>query len=243
EPFVIVERNPQVVTAICLTVLAIIAVCVALYVARAFLLPIATALVFSVILAPICNRLEWLRIPRAIAALLALIFAAATVYAGFSFIAQPAMRWIEEAPQTLKKAEQQFDKLREPLKPLEDISKEVDNLQIVPSSTPRSRTVVVEGPQLTQSLIASAQAAIVQTGFVFLLAYFFLVTREEFLIKIIAFQPTLRARVRASRTFRDMRRRVTGYLVTLAVINVGVGVAMGLACWQLGLPEPAMWGG
>jgi predicted PurR-regulated permease PerM len=243
EPFIIVERNPQVVTAICLTVLAIIGFCVALYVARAFLLPIATALVFSVILAPICSRIEWFRIPRAIAALLALILAGATVYAGFSFIAQPAARWMENAPQTLKKAERHLSKLREPLKPLQDISDEVGNLQIVPNNTPRSRTVVVEGPALTQSLLASAQVIVVQTGFVFLLAYFFLLTREEFRLKIIAFQPTLRRRVRAARTFRDMRRRVAGYIVTFAMINLGVGIATGLACWQLGLPEPAMWGG
>jgi predicted PurR-regulated permease PerM len=243
EPFIIVERHPQVVTAICLTVLAIIAICVALYVARAFLLPIATALVFSAILAPICNRIEWFRIPRAVAALLALILAGATVYVGFALIAEPAARWMENAPQTLKKAERQLSKLREPLKPLQDLSDEVGNMQIVPSTTPRSRTVVVEGPQLTQSLIASAQAVVVQTGFVFLLAYFFLLTREEFRLKIIAFQPTLRHRVRTARAFRDMKKRVSGYFVTFSAINLGAGIATGLACWQLGLPEPAMWGG
>ena len=243
EPFIIMERHPQVVMAICLTVLSIIAVCVALYVARAYLLPIATALVFSVILAPICSRIEWFRIPRPIAALFALIFAGAVVYVGFSMIAQPAARWLGNAPAVLEKAERQLNKLREPLKPLQDISKEVENLQIVPPSTPRNRTVVVEGPALTQSLLASAQAAIVQTGFVFLLAYFFLLTREEFRLKIIAFQPTLRRRVRTARAFRDMKKRVAGYIVTFSAINVGVGVATGLACWQLGLPEPAMWGG
>lgn len=243
EPFIIMERHPQVVMAICLTVLSTIAVCLALYVARAYLLPIATALVFSVILAPICSRIEWLRIPRPVAALLALIFAGAIVYVGFSMIAQPAARWLANAPATLEKAERQLNKLREPLKPLQDISKEVENLQIVPSSTPRNRTVVVEGPALTQSLLASAQAAVVQTGFVFLLAYFFLLTREEFRLKIIAFQPTLRRRVRTARAFRDMRKRVAGYIVTFSIINLGVGIATGLACWQLGLPEPAMWGG
>jgi predicted PurR-regulated permease PerM len=40
-----------------------------------------------------------------------------------------------------------------------------------------------------------------------------------------------------------MRRRVAGYIVTFSIINLGVGIATGLACWQLGLPEPAMWGG
>lgn len=62
-------------------------------------------------------------------------------------------------------------------------------------------------------------------------------------IKFIAFQPTLKERVRAARVFRDVSRRVSGYIVTFSIINVLVGTATGLACWQLGLPEPLMWGG
>jgi predicted PurR-regulated permease PerM len=46
-----------------------------------------------------------------------------------------------------------------------------------------------------------------------------------------------------ARVFRDMKRRVGGYFATFSTINIVVGVATGLACWQLGLPDPAMWGG
>ena len=69
----IVEQHPQLVSAVCLGVMAALAICVALWAGQAFLLPIAAALVFSVILAPLCSRIEWFRIPRPIAALLALI--------------------------------------------------------------------------------------------------------------------------------------------------------------------------
>jgi predicted PurR-regulated permease PerM len=110
-------------------------------------------------------------------------------------------------------------------------------------STPASRTVVVQEQGFAQSLLASAPVAIAQTGFVFILCYFLLITREEFRIKFIAFQPSLRDRVRAARVFRDVGRRVSGYIVTFAIINVVVGTATGLACWRLGLPEPLMWGG
>jgi predicted PurR-regulated permease PerM len=243
EPFVIVERHPQVVTAICLSVLAAIAICTALYVARAYLLPIAAALVFAVILSPLCGFFEWFRIPRVIAALFALIFAGGIVYAGFALIAQPASHWVENAPETLDKAQRQLKKLREPFQPLQDFSKEVDKIQIMPPTTPATRSVVLQGPSLTQSLLASAQTLVVQAGFVVLLAYFLLITREEFRLKIIAFQPTLRARVRMARVFRDMKRRVGGYIVTFSAINIVVGVCTGLACWQLGLPDPIMFGG
>jgi predicted PurR-regulated permease PerM len=244
EPFLIVERNPQLVAAICLTVMAIIALCAALWLAKAFLLPIAVALVFSVILGPMCSRIEWFWIPRPIAALMALIIAGGVAYLAFALIAEPASRWMENAPQTIQRAERQLRKLQEPLKPLTDISKEVQGLQIGPApAAPASRTVVMQEPGLAQSLFASVQTIIAQTGFVFILSYFLLVTRDEFRIKFIAFQPALRDRVRAARVFRDVSRRVSGYIVTFSIINVVVGTATGLACWQLGLPEPMMWGG
>jgi predicted PurR-regulated permease PerM len=244
EPFLLVEKHPQLVTAICLSVLAALAICLALWAGQAFLLPIAVALVFSVILGPLCSRIEWFWIPRPIAALMALIIAGGIAYLAFSLIAQPAARWMEDAPQTIQRAERQLRKLQEPLKPLTDIAKEVQDLQIVPQpSTPASRTVVIQQPGLAQSVLASVQTAVVQTGFVFILCYFLLITRGEFRTKLIAFQTTLRDRVRAARVFRDMERRVSGYIVTFSLINLVVGVGAGLACWQLGLPEPLMWGG
>lgn len=239
----LLEHNPQVITAACLAALTIVALCIVAYLARAYLMPIATAFVFAVILAPVCSRLEWFKLPRSIAALLALILASGTVYAGFSVIAQPAARWIDDAPQTLKKAERQLRKIQEPLKTVRDISHEVEGLSIMPPEARNQRTVVVQGPQLSQTLMSSAQVIAVQATFIFVLTYFFLITREDMRLKMIAFQPKLWRRVRTARAFRDVERRVSGYIVTFSLINVAFGGAVGLACWQLGLPEPIMWGG
>jgi predicted PurR-regulated permease PerM len=243
EPFLIVGRNPQLVSAISLAVLGVLAVCVSFWAAQGFLLPIALALVFAVLLAPICRLLEFLWIPRPLAAVMALLTAGFVAWMAFSLIAEPASRLIDDAPEMMERAERHLRELQAPLKPLTDISKEVEGLSIVDPATPPSRTVVVQEPGLASSIMASAQTAIVQTGFVFILCFFLLLTREEFRIKYIAFQPTLAARVRAARVFRDVGRRVTGYMVTFSIINLCVGVGTGIACWQLGLPEPMMWGG
>ncbi len=57
---------------------------------------------------------------------------------------------------------------------------------------------------------------------------------------------------RIARCFDDDRRTadilkcisadVSGYLFTITLINAGLGVAIGLAMWWLGLPNPALWG-
>jgi predicted PurR-regulated permease PerM len=243
EPFLIVGRNPQLVTAISLAIMCVLAFGVTFWAARDFLLPIAIALVFAVLLSPICLLLEKLWIPRALAAGLTLVVAGVVVWFTFSIIAQPAARLFEDAPAMMNRAEKHLRALQAPLKPLTDISREVEGLNIVEPKTSPSRTVVMQEPGLASSIMASAQKVVVQTGLVFILCFFLLLTRSEFRIKVIAFQPTLRARVRAARVFRDVGRRVTGYMVTFSTINLCVGVATGLACWQLGLPEPLMWGG
>lgn len=243
DPFLIVGRNPQLVTAIALTIICVIALCVTFWAAKDFLLPIAIALVFAVLLSPLCILLERVWVPRPLAAILALVFAGTVVWFTFSLIASPASHLIEDAPAMMNRAERHLRTLQAPLKPLTDISREVEGLNIVEPQAPASRTVVVREPGLASAIMASAQTVVAQTGLVFILCFFLLLTRSEFRIKVIAFQPTLRARVRAARVFRDVGRRVTGYMVMFSTINLCVGIATGLACWQLGLPEPLMWGG
>jgi predicted PurR-regulated permease PerM len=240
--FVSLDRKPQLVIAACLLALAIMAVGVILYFARAYALPLMAAFVLSVVLAPLCGRLEWFRLPTAIAALLALALASGVVYAGFAFIARPAATWIDKAPESLQKAERQLRKLREPFKTVQDISNEVEGFSIAPAA-PNARPVVVQGPKLTDSLIASAQVIVVQAAFALVLTYFFLLTRKELRLKIISLQTRVWNGVRAARIFRDVERGVSGYFVTFSLINMAAGIAVGVACWQLGLPDPAMWGG
>src|SRR5579871_6751413 len=109
--FVAVERNPQLLIATCLVGLFILAIAATLYVARAFLLPIVTAFVFAVVLAPIAGMLERI-LPKVLSALLTVIVACAIAIAAFAFVAQPASRWLSQAPETLKNAERQLDKLK-----------------------------------------------------------------------------------------------------------------------------------
>ena len=64
--------NPQLVAAASLAILVVLALCVAFWAAKDYLLPIAVALVFSVLLAPLCKLIERVWIPRPLAAFLAL---------------------------------------------------------------------------------------------------------------------------------------------------------------------------
>jgi len=54
--------------------------------------------------------------------------------------------------------------------------------------------------------------------------------------------PRLEDKMRAVQVARDVETTVSAYLATVTLINAGLGVAVGLAMWLLGVPNPALWG-
>lgn len=235
-----INEKPAIVTAWCSVLLLGIAACAAFYAARSYLLPVAAAFVLSILLAPPVGVLEHWRIPRAIAAAVAVLGVCALTYVAFALVAAPASRWVANAPEIIDTIGSQLERLQNAVERVERLSDEVGNLTGDGGETPE---VVVQGPGLTQSLASSAGAIIVQTLFVLVMTYFFLITRAEIRIKMIAFQPRLSGRLHVARVFRDVERGVAVYITTLAMVNLGVGAAVAASMWALGMPNPIMWGG
>jgi predicted PurR-regulated permease PerM len=51
--------------------------------------------------------------------------------------------------------------------------------------------------------------------------------------------PDHAARLRTLRILNEIERHLGGYLLTVTMINLGVGIATGLICWITGMPNPA----
>jgi len=60
--------------------------------------------------------------------------------------------------------------------------------------------------------------------------------------KIVHTMPTLRDKKRAAWIAHDIERQLSRYLLTITIINAGLGVAVGLAMWGLGMPSPLIFG-
>src|SRR5690606_12055187 len=54
--------------------------------------------------------------------------------------------------------------------------------------------------------------------------------------------PTLSDKKKALRIVRDVEREVSRYILTMTFINIGVGLAVAVAFWLLGMPSPTLWG-
>ena len=76
-----------------------------------------------------------------------------------------------------------------------------------------------------------------------LILLFFLLASERWLIsRTVEAMPRRRSRVAVIGAVRAAQRDIATFLATQALINAGVAMATGLACWMIGLPNPVLWG-
>jgi predicted PurR-regulated permease PerM len=77
---------------------------------------------------------------------------------------------------------------------------------------------------------------------VLILALFLLASGDLFLQKLIRVIPRIRDKVNALKIVRTVQEEVSRYLLTVTMINAGLGLVVGAVCWSFGLPNAILWG-
>jgi predicted PurR-regulated permease PerM len=195
----------------------------ALYFASPVLIPIATALLLSMLLAPLVGLLERVYVPRVLGAavivlglLLALV---TTIYA----LAGPAQQWVTEAPSHFHKVE---EKLRAFQKPIAEITKATDQLEKATELKVGQgiQKVQIERPALTEIAFGGTAHAISAVGVVLVLLFLLLASGDVFLRKLVSVIPTLHDKKRAVDIVRNIETDISFYLVMIPGINFGIGI-------------------
>ncbi len=226
--------------AVGVTILAALAVLYTIYFARAFLLPIAIAMLLSFLLSPLIRALARAHIPApAAAALLVLTFAA--VIAGSCYeLARPVEGWITHAPQTMRKA---GARLRVLARPVDQVTKAANEVERATGANSVTATeVVVKGPTLADRFLGMSQVLVASMVEVVLLLYFLLAGGDMFLEKLVKVLPRLGDKRTAVRIARTIESSVSRYLLTTAALNILEGLLVTIATWALGMPTPFVWG-
>jgi predicted PurR-regulated permease PerM len=233
--------SPVVGRSLALTVIAALAVFYTLYFAASLLVPIAAAVLLSMLLAPAVHLLEGLRVPRLLASAVIVVAAVGLIGAGIVALAGPAQTWIEKGPQSLQKMEQRFFAFR---KPLEDIKRATDQLQEATESADHvgPQEVRVRKPALTDLVLSGTPQVVASILSVTILVYFLLASGDVFLRKLVTVIPTFHDKKRAVEITRQIETDISFYLFNFTLVNVGLGVAMVGATALLGIPNPLLWG-
>ncbi|MEN9718560.1 MAG: hypothetical protein RIQ99_1438, partial [Pseudomonadota bacterium] len=105
-------------------------------------LPFATALVLSIMLSPLADRLAQWKVPNLIASFLALAIAGSVLVLLLGAVLQPALDTVDRLPEMARKVTQQALQLRGNLGWINDLNRQL--LRITGHGTPRE--VVLAGP-------------------------------------------------------------------------------------------------
>jgi predicted PurR-regulated permease PerM len=215
-----------------------------LYFARPFLLPIVLATVLNFLLSPVVRALARLRVPQTLGAGIVILALLGIVALGVERLSGPAAEWIGKAPAGVDRIEQRVRGLRRPVEQVQEAAQAVEEevQRLSGDAAAGTQEVKVQGATWTGALFNRTQAFLGGAVVVLILLYFLLASGDFFLRKLVRVLPRLEDKRRAVEIARQTELHISTYLFTVTLINVGLGLAVGLAMWAVGMPNPALWG-
>lgn len=209
----------------------------ALHAGQFILAPVALAIVVGLMLGPVATRLERRGMPPWLSAALVFLLFILVVCALAAALLGPLSFWAGELPRIWEQLRGQLAELRAPLETLKSLQ---EQLRAVTGET--GVTVSVDEGSPVESVAVLAPALGAQLLLFMASLYFFVATRDDIRIVVLRLCVNRRLRWRAAHIFRDVESLVSTYLLSIAGINVGLGLAVMIALWAVGVPSPALWG-
>ena len=209
-----------------------------LYFASPLIIPLVLAVLLTFMLMPVVRGLGRIGLPPPVGATLVLLLALAAVGAGLYGLAGPATGWMERA--TLVEIQRKLQTLIEPIQDVREATQQVE--EMAGGEEADAPTVVVQEAALGEVLLAGTGRFIASGFVVVVLVFFLLASGGRVGRDLIRALPRLGHRRRALRIGRAFEREVSRYLLTIALINTGLGVTIGTAMFFLDLPNPVLWG-
>jgi predicted PurR-regulated permease PerM len=237
-----VLRRPFDIKSVALTGLFVLALFYTMYFMRAMLLPLVLALLLSYLLAPLVRAMGRIRIGPPIAAALVLLSLVGSLIYGISFLSEPAAGWLEKAPYSLKQLQQKLMPLKKPIEKVAQATGEIDKLTSPEEPQAQPQAVVVKRSAFAEAFFTQGPEFVASATVMFILLYFLLAYDGVFLTKIIKITPRLGDKKRAVSIMRQIESQISRYLLTITLINIGLGIAVGTTVHFLGLRNPIMWG-
>ncbi len=213
----------------------------ALYFARDFFMPVILACLLALMLTPIVRFLRKRGVPEAVSATILVIVSVLGIGTLGYLLSGPVMQFISDAPSIGSQLTEKLAKLRHPIDQMMSISHQVERVTET-AQEPGVQKVVVAQPGIISQAAGNLLSAGTTTAITFVLSLFLLASGTMFYEKIIQSFATLSEKKRALRVVYDVEREISRYLLTVALINAGLGVAVGTGMWLIGMPSPFVWG-
>ena len=231
QPPVIRRAEVVAFTLVSLLVITVVAV---LYVAKAFFLPIVTAFIVGTMLSPAATWLERHRIPRSVSAVLIVTGVTGGLAFIVGLISSPLMEWTTRLPELgtlLKDKLHVFDRPLALWHQMQSMFGGSETLSTTKFELPKidwvQPTVEFLSPTFTEFLLF------------FAILVLFIASWKDLRRAMVMNFADHEWRLRTLRILNAIETSLGGYLMTVTMINFGVGICTGLICAVTGMPNPA----
>ena len=201
-------------------------------------LPLVTAIILTIVLSPLADRLSQAGLPNILASLISLIVFLAILVLALTAVFRPAVGLFDEMPAMLARIGQHFSALRDDFAWISAL-----NRQFAELLGQDERQVVLASPSMLEQVAFATPTVVLEVLLTFLMAFFMIEARVRVRRRLLLGRQHVGASIKAARVVRDVQDRVAAYIFTVGLINLGVGVIVTLGAWALGLDAPVMWGG
>ncbi|MBA6413412.1 AI-2E family transporter [Parahaliea sp. F7430] len=245
------QRSASQVVLYCLLALATL---YTLYFAKTLLMPIVVALLFALLLSPLVALLKRFYIPRSVSAILLLACIGGPIAALGIGLAEPAEKWLQRLPELSKELTQEIDEFTGALAPKAEIQKKSGfwgfwkREEVLAESDESSgqgavsEKLMQSSMELVVSMLGAAPMMAVQLLTFVILVLFQLIFGQRLYLSAIEIFPRVRDKQRASLLIARMQKELSRYILTVSLINLGLGVATAIVLWLLRVEDALLWG-
>ncbi|MEI9405262.1 AI-2E family transporter [Mesorhizobium argentiipisi] len=213
----------------------------ALYFARAFFMPVILAFLLALTLTPIVRFLRKRGIPEVVSATLLVLLSIFIFATAGYLLSGPVIDLINNSYSIGQQLTERLAPFKRPLERMMDLAHQLEALTET-SQEPGVQRVAVA----PSGFLSTAASNILEAGtsitIVFVLSLFLLASGTLFYEKIVQSFTSMTQKKRALRIVYDVEREISHYLLTVSIINMGLGTVIGLGLWALGMPNPLVWG-
>lgn len=223
-------------------VIVSVTVIAALRIGHTLVLPVTIALLLTLTLSAPVRWLQTKHVTGRLAAALVVFGALGAGIGAATLLAPAAMDWAATAPKTITTLE---TKIRRIMMPLTTLQRSADRMQqaAAPPSSDAPRTVQIATPGIFSRLSVDSLAAIPVALSVIFLTYFLLANEPLVRRKLAGLLPGSHQLERREHLLGEIEVAASRFLLTVALVNIGVGTITALALWAIGVPNPVLYGG
>jgi len=206
--------------------------------ASAVVLPVVIAVLLTLTLSAPVRWLQTKKVPERVAAGIVVFGALGVVITGGALLATPALEGVAAAPKTLEKPGAPVHRPAAPFTapPEPPNPDQTATGPVAEKNAPK--TVLLATPGLFSRVALGAVQAVPLVLTVVFLTFFLLASGPLFRKKLAGLLPGRTELTRREHLLSEIEVAASHFLITVALVNTGVGVLTTLALWAVGVPSP-----